>query len=70
MVVHTKGGTKCNSGLCQGDELGVIYFYRNTDTGVHHEWSNTGLPAASWPFKVECNGNTATITPISPVKRR
>lgn len=61
MVVLVKGGTECNSGFDPGEELGVYSFYRNTDAGVQHEWSNTSITAVSGPFWVECNGNTATI---------
>jgi hypothetical protein len=52
-LIHVPSGVNCNNGI-SGDTLVVKTFYRNTDTGVQHEWANTSSPADSGPIRLEC----------------
>lgn len=59
-VVHVPEGTNCNGGLDSDDTLELFVFYKNTDTGAQHEWTNQSIDAQDDPIHVEC-GSTSTL---------
>lgn len=60
-LVHVPNGVNCNNGIA-GESLVVKVFYRNTETGEQHEWSNSSVPADSGPIRLYCHSDGSTLS--------
>ena len=61
-VVHTPSG--CKNGV-DGETLVVKAFYRNTNTGEQHEWSNSSVPADSGPIRLDCTDGATLVVDVT-----